>query len=182
MTEPTIKGASIKGMQEWARKRMGAEFPKVLAASPKVLEALSGDLLRSRDYPTALQNEFLSLLAAHFGPTAEKELRAMGANNADVDLGGIYRIFLMLFSTSRTLDSFVGLWRKYQNTGEAVITERGEKRCALERRDPYSSPEHSVVVAGYIHRLLELAGVKVIAVTCSHPPGTTVAKLVATWR
>lgn len=181
----TVKGSSPRGMQLWCRERFGEkEFAKLLAAkfSPEVRQSFEADLLTSRDYPAQLQNDFLAQLAAHFGPSGEQELRVMGAWCARRDLGGIYRIFLMLFSTLRSLEAFVGLWRRYQNTGEAVLTRQEPGLAVLEIRDEHNTIQHSWLVGGYVHAVLELTGAKSVKVDCDHPRGSAVATLSASWK
>ncbi len=143
---------------------------------------MDSDLLSSKEYPTALRNRFILDYAALFGDHAEGELRALGAYCARRDLGGIYRVFLMHFSTSRTLETFAGLWRRYQNTGEAKITEKAQNFARLEIRDENNTSLHSQVVAGYVAALLEMTGAKSVSVGCQHPEGSPLAVFEGRWK
>jgi len=183
-TEPSCKGASLKGYVVWVRERLGEEGARRLFAEQpdRELSALfEGEVLVSKNYPMAVHNGFLAVLARHFGADAERELRTLGAYCAARDLGGIFKVFLMVFSASRGLDTFAGLYGKYQNTGTMVVTESGPKHMVIEIRDPFNSREHDSVLAGYAEQALTMTGAKNVSVPWEHPQESCVSTLRATF-
>ncbi len=183
--QPVVKGVTFKGYQDFCRERFGEQgFHTLLATrfTPEVRSLMESSLLSSKEYPTELRNRFIAELAATFGDQVEKELRALGAYCARRDLGGIYRVFFMLFSTSRTLETFAGLWRHYHVTGEAMVVAMSQNSARLEVRDKHNTPFHSIMVAGYITAILEMTGARSIEVTHHHPAGSPVATFEGHWQ
>jgi hypothetical protein len=124
-----------------------------------VRDLLTGDdLLVSSMYPVEMEHHFLEVFARVSGDLAMARIRAMGAEVAETDLRGVYRIFIWAASVPQTLAVLTKVWNSYFSTGVARWSAEGRGRGVIRITDRHQHPLNYGIVAGYLEVAIRLAG------------------------
>lgn len=158
-----VKGTAFRGYRRYLEKRLSPDTRNAILSSlePKVVDLLSGDsLLVSSMYPIELQHRFLEAFGRVMESDAESQLRKLGAEVAETDLSGVYRVFIWAASVPQTLSVLTKVWNSYFSTGTARWHAEGRYKGVTHIRDRHQHPLHYPVVAGYVEVAIRLAGGK----------------------
>jgi hypothetical protein len=136
---------------------------KVAAAKllPQPLQKyLEERVLPSSWYPAKDHVQLARVLIAVV-PLGKEPYQAMGRGAARHDLSGIYKARLYPGDPMRTLESALGLWRTYCDSGEMELTRRGTCSAIVLLRDYVDiSREMCGIAGGYVLELATLGGAK----------------------
>jgi hypothetical protein len=119
---------------------------------------VGNSLLVSAHYPIELQHHFLEVFASVMKGETEAQLRVMGAEVAETDLRGIYRVFIWVASVQQTLTVLTKVWNSYFSTGNASWISESSHSGVVRITDRYQHPLHYPIVAAYIEVAIGLAG------------------------
>jgi hypothetical protein len=158
-----VKGTAFRGYRRYLEKRLSPDVRAAILAdlTPEIVELFSGEsLLVNSMYPIELQHRFLESFAKVHGNNAEEHLRKMGAEVAETDLSGVYRVFIWAASVPQTMYVLTKAWNSYFSTGIARWTAEGKHNGVTRITDRHQHPLHHPVVAGYIEVAIRLAGGK----------------------
>ena len=173
----SIKGTAFRGYRSYLDRRLerGVRESILSGLTPQLVDILSGDsLLVSSMYPVELQHRFLESFARVLGGDSESHLRKMGAEVAETDLSGVYRVFIWAASVPQTLAVLTKAWNSYFSTGIAKWQAEGKFKGVTSITDRHQHRLHHPVVAGYIEVAIRLAGGKNGKVTYGDVTGYTV--------
>lgn len=139
---------------------------KVAAAkllTPPLQKYLEERVLPSSWYPAKDHVELAHVLVV-IVPLGKEPYQAMGRGAARHDLGGIYKARLHPGDPMGTLESGLGLWRTYCDSGEMELTRRGTSGATVVLRDYVDiSREMCGIAGGYVLELATMGGAKNVA-------------------
>ena len=159
----SIKGTAFRGYRNYLDRRLDRDVKRAILAGlgPQLVDILAGEsLLVSSMYPIELQHRFLESFARVHGSDAESHLRKMGAEVAETDLAGIYRVFIWAASVPQTLSVLTKVWNSYFSSGIAKWQSESKYNGVTHITDRHQHALHHPVVAGYIEVAIRLAGGK----------------------
>jgi hypothetical protein len=164
----TVKGTAFRGYRRYLDKRLAQDDREAILAPlpPEIVALFSGNtLLANSMYPIELQHRFLESFAGVFGNDSEGHLRKLGAEVAETDLSGVYRVFIWAASVPQTMSILTKVWNSYFSSGVARWQAEGKHNGVTRITDRHQHPLHYPVVAGYIEVAVRLAGGKNARVT-----------------
>lgn len=155
-SQPKVKGTSMQGTVAALRARRDLAEPLL---PERLRHYLDDRLLVASWYPEADFFELLGVLS-HFAPKGAHDPWVwMGAESASVDLNGIYSAMVQKNNPWATLQRLPRLWKLYHDTGRVDVGYQGEgKSQVLITEYPFAHEHFCRHQAGYIQRMLELAG------------------------
>ena len=165
------KGTSINAILRFVVQNWGDEGLERLAVhmpSPETAAIVRNSVLAGSWYPFAYFAQILDAAEALFGNGTGTFARRQGAACADVDLRGVYRVFIRFTSVGFLVERAGKVWRQYYDSGELVVLESEKHFVNFELRG-FASPHrgHCETVLGWSWRASELSGAS--KVHGSHP-------------
>lgn len=153
---PKIKGIAVIGVVKLlrrARKAAGEALPWALHGY------LERRILPSAWYP----EEDFDLLVRAAGRLQigahRTHFEGLGRQQAEQDLGGIYRVMLRRGDPLATLEQLGDLWRLYHDAGTVQVTFEGADRASvLLTGYPFAGADLCALHTGYLTAALTLAG------------------------
>jgi hypothetical protein len=149
------------------------------AAKEAWLNALEEEIQHAHRYPLAsswypLKTYWKAGVAAcrEFAPDSLTEaVRKWGAHGAQVQLTGIYRIFLKVGSPNMMFRLAAKIWKIYYSEGTMVIPVNEKGHVVAQLRDfSIQDPLWGESCAGWIARAVQLTGKKNTQVTVTQTP------------
>ncbi len=155
-----VKGTILVPLVKLLRANKVAAAKLLPAPLQKYLEER---VLPSSWYP-AKDHVQLARVLATVVPLGNEPYHVMGRGAAQHDLSGIYKARLYAGDPMRTLESGLGLWRTYCDSGEMALTRKGERAAVVTLRDYVDvSREMCGIAGGYVAELAALGGAKSVA-------------------
>lgn len=156
-----VKGTILVPLVKLLRANKVAAAKLLPAPLQKYLEER---VLPSSWYPAKDHVQLARVLVAVV-PLGSEPYRAMGGGAARHDLMGIYKARLHPGDPMRTLESGLGLWRTYCDSGEMTHTRSGDHGAVIVLRDYVDvSREMCGIAGGYVAELALLGGAKDVVV------------------
>jgi hypothetical protein len=156
-----VKGTILVPLVKMLRANKVAAAKLLPAPLQKYLEER---VLPSSWYPAKDHVQLARVLVAVV-PLGSEPYQTMGRGAARHDLTGIYKARLCAGDPMRTLESGLGLWRTYCDSGEMVLTRKGERAAGVVLRDYVDiSREMCGIAGGYAMELVALGGAKNVVV------------------
>ncbi len=117
--------------------------------------------------PIQTSAKFQKLAAQILFPGNPSGVQELGREQAQADLGGIYKIIVRFLTIPALMKKISNLWHSYNDTGELkAVWKEGEKTGQLIIEDyPELPPVSLEQMQGYFLGALEMTGAKNIRVT-----------------
>lgn len=99
------------------------------------------------------------------GQTQSRGLYTLGIKMAKHDINTVYRLIFRIISPETIMQKSAGMWRTYHQAGESHVEKKYEGMIVFYVMNyPDLPAEFCEATAGYIHGLVELAGMKNVEV------------------
>ncbi len=158
---PRIKGTAIRGILKFVKDAEGRDsIARLLEELPPASrDAYRRPILAADWYPYEAYATLLAVVSRRLGGERPEFLRSIGRSAARQDLGTVFRIVAALSSVRRIVQSSGLFWTRYCDTGRFTIVELGDESGVGRVEDfPEISPEHELVLAGWIEGVGLVAG------------------------
>jgi hypothetical protein len=156
-----VKGTILVPLVKLLRAHKVEAAKRLPAPLQKYLEER---VLPSSWYPSKDHVQLARVLIA-IVPLGKEPYHAMGRGAALHDLTGIYKARLYAGDPMRTLESTIGLWRTYCDSGDMALTRKGERAADVTLRDYVdASREMCGIAGGYVAELATLGGAKNVVI------------------
>jgi hypothetical protein len=125
--EPRAKGVSFRSSQHALAKLRGddavARTLDALAEPGLAAKLRAHEILPGGWYPLAWYRDLLGSMRRTTGEGPEL-MRALGREGVREDLGGVFRIFLLVVSPQFLLSRAAALWSTYYDTGKMIVEDK----------------------------------------------------------
>ncbi|HEX4459261.1 MAG TPA: hypothetical protein VIA18_14885 [Polyangia bacterium] len=156
-----VKGTMLVPLVKMLRANKVAAAKLLPVPLQKYLEER---VLPSSWYPSKDHVQLARVLVA-IVPLGKEPYHVMGRGAALHDLTGIYKARLHAGDPMRTLESTIGLWRTYCDSGEMQLTRKGERSADVTLSGYVDvSREMCGIAGGYVAELATLGGAKNVVI------------------
>ncbi len=158
-----VSGVPILGIVRFIKKNLKGknieDFLRLIE-DKEDREIFQRRIMPTEWYPYRTYINLLTLMDKHFGKGDLSHAHEMGRTAADVDLKGIYKVFLRLGPTNFFLKRIMSMWKGYYDTGKIEVLETGGSKIYIKLSDFNGIKRiHCLTVEGWIERFIELCGV-----------------------
>ena len=158
-----VKGTSVRNILLAVEGAFGAHaVERVRAAlTDEVRGHVDRGVLASRMYPVGVSAELHTAIQRELGGGSIMANRRVGMEAAQIDFGGVYRVFLRMKDFRSLLEGLDRAWRQYNSRGHVRWTNIGDGTASgeIEGVDGFNEGMwHSI--AGRLETILLLAGAK----------------------
>jgi hypothetical protein len=162
----TVKGSPVRSLQRFIEAELTPEQREAAFANLPSEYAMrfQSPILATETVPVHMLNRFTEEAAKAKGEPVVEFARRAGRAAASEAVKGIYRFFALVLTPSALLSKASQMWSSLYNRGEMRVDEQTEKGARIRILNFPSETAGCSRVIGWIERMAELTGVKLIRV------------------
>jgi hypothetical protein len=156
-----IKGTDVVNLTQFVRGKGQQVESDFLASLPDALRRVYRETRAITWTPVEAQAALYEAAASHFFPNRPDAVVQLHKALAKIAYSGIYQIFIRIPKVSHVAERAASVWRRYYDTGEAVIENvTATSLDFVVRQFPDLPRALRQATTGHLYTLLEMTGSK----------------------